>query len=82
MNSLGVSLVGREHELVPPHELLSDKEAKKILDELDIKPEQLPKMLESDPQAIKLGAKSGQIVAIHRKDSGKEYTYYRLVKKV
>lgn len=74
-------MVGREHEMVPPHELLSDKEAKKVLDELGIKPEQLPKMLESDPEATKLGAKSGQIIKIYRNDYGKEYTYYRLVRK-
>lgn len=68
-----------DHEFVPVHELLSDKEAERILNQLSLKRENLPKILIEDPQAIKLGAKAGQIIKIYRKDNGHEYEYFRFV---
>jgi DNA-directed RNA polymerase subunit H len=37
------------HQLVPPHELLTDEETRVILSELDTPAERLPKILLSDP---------------------------------
>jgi len=75
----------REHLLVPVHEILTDAETKKVLEALKITKEELPKIFESDPQAKKLGAKSGQILRIYREDppyqSKTKYAYYRLVVK-
>ncbi|MGB9732506.1 MAG: DNA-directed RNA polymerase subunit RpoH/Rpb5 C-terminal domain-containing protein [Candidatus Micrarchaeia archaeon] len=73
-----------EHVLVPLHVLLTDAEAKKVLEELHLKSkEELPKIFESDPQAKKLGAKPGQIIKIYREDppfqAKNKYFYYRLV---
>jgi len=68
-----------DHEFVPGHELLSEKEAGAVLEKLGLKRENLPKMFVEDPQAKKLNAKPGQIVRIYRKDNGHEYEYYRFV---
>jgi DNA-directed RNA polymerase subunit H (RpoH/RPB5) len=79
---LGVSLVDKnEHELVPLHELLSEADAEKALKEIGIKSDKLPRILEDDPQAKKLNAKSGQIIKIYRNDAGNSYILYRLVVK-
>ena len=53
--------------LVPKHEILSDTEKKDLLKHLDIAPEQLPKIIDTDPAVISLGAVPGQIVKITRK---------------
>lgn len=60
-----------EHQLVPEHRILSEKEAKKILTEIGISKEQLPKIKISDP-CIKIlnetegPVKEGMIVEITR----------------
>ncbi len=71
----------REHEFVPVHEILSESEAKKVLEELNTTIDKLPKILDTDPQAKKLEAKPGQVIKIHRNDSGNEYFNYREVVK-
>lgn len=60
-----------EHGLVPEHYLLSEKEAKKVLDKLGITREQLPKIRKSDP-CIKFleqmeEIREGRIIKIVRK---------------
>jgi DNA-directed RNA polymerase subunit H len=70
-----------EHELVPLHKILSDKEANDVLGELGINRDQLPKIFDTDPQAKKLGAVNGQMIRINREDNGKKYAYYRIVVK-
>ena len=37
------------HHLAPPHEILSEEESRKTLEELGTAPERLPKILVSDP---------------------------------
>ena len=37
------------HHLAPPHEILSEEETRKVLEELGASPERLPKILVSDP---------------------------------
>ncbi|MCL5434030.1 MAG: DNA-directed RNA polymerase subunit H [Candidatus Marsarchaeota archaeon] len=66
-------------KIIPEHRLLSDNEAKKVLEKFNISIDKLPKILESDPQVIKLGAKFGQIIEIKRVDPTGTYIYYRTV---
>lgn len=66
-------------ELIPQHKLLSESEAKKVAKEYGITFEKFPKILESDPQAAKLGAKLGQLIEINRVDPNGKYNHYRYV---
>jgi len=68
--------------LVPKHIILNDKEKKELLEELKVKPKQLPKILTKDPVAKAIGAKEGDILKIIRNSptAGKT-TYYRIVVK-
>ncbi|MCK5458469.1 MAG: DNA-directed RNA polymerase subunit H [Thermoplasmatales archaeon] len=69
-----------EHKLVPNHEILSDKETTELLEKFDIEPEQLPKILDTDPAAISIEAVPGQILKITRKSrTAKCATAYRFV---
>ena len=50
------------------------------MEEYDIRPDQLPRILSNDPAVISAGAKPGQIVKIIRKSPTAKYaTAYRLV---
>ena len=67
-----------EHELVPKHTLLSEEDKKLLMQRYRIKdPNQLPKILLSDPVARYLGLKRGDVVKIERKSetAGKYITY-------
>lgn len=70
----------QDHILVPKHELLSEEEAKELLETLGIRKEDLPKIRADDPIAKEIGAKPGDIVRIIREDKlvGKSVAY-RLV---
>lgn len=69
-----------KHKLVPDHTILSKTEAKKILKELDIHQEQLPKIKVDDPVAKAIGAKPGDILKITRKSqTAGKFVTYRLV---
>ena len=68
------------HDLVPLHQIISEKEKKEILDKYKIEPNQLPKILDTDPVCISLGAKPGQILKITRKSHTAEESFsYRFV---
>ena len=68
------------HQLVPIHELLSDEEARRLFEVYNIIPEQLPKILASDPAAMAVGAKANQVVRVKRKSkTAGESIAYRLV---
>jgi len=68
------------HELVPEHVILSDDEKQHILTKYDIDPSQLPKMITTDPVALSIGAKSGEIVKIIREShTANKSIAYRLV---
>ena len=56
-----------KHELVPRHEILPAKDAKDLMAKFSARPEQLPRILESDPAARAIGAKAGQVLKITRK---------------
>lgn len=66
--------------MVPDHKILSDIESEKLLKQFEIKPEQLPKILNTDPVILSIGAKPGQIVKVVRKSQTAKYaTAYRIV---
>lgn len=69
-----------KHKLVPDHTILSKTEAKKVLKELDIHQEQLPKIKADDPVTKAIGAKPGDILKITRKSqTAGKFVTYRLV---
>lgn len=69
-----------KHELVPKHELLKPEEREKVLAEYRVQPYQLPQIRASDPAAIAIGARPGDIVRIIRKSStAGKYISYRYV---
>jgi len=69
-----------QHKLVPYHEILSDKERDELLEKFKITPDQLPKILNTDPVALYIDAQPGQIIKIIRKShTAKEAVAYRLV---
>ncbi|MDE1857049.1 MAG: hypothetical protein KGH98_03115 [Candidatus Micrarchaeota archaeon] len=73
--------MARTPPLILKHELLSESEARKVAKEYGVTFDKFPKMLETDPQAVKLKAKSGQVVAVHRVDPTGKYMAYRYVVK-
>jgi DNA-directed RNA polymerase subunit H len=69
-----------KHELVPDHTILSKSEAKKIIKEINIRPEQLPKIRKDDPVVKVIGAKPGDIIKITRNSAtAGKFIIYRLV---
>ena len=68
------------HKLVPSHVIIFESEKKELLEKLKIMPDQLPKILNTDPASISIDAKPGQIVKIIRKSpTAGEAVAYRLV---
>lgn len=78
------------HHLAPPHEILSEEESRKVLDELNTTPERLPKILAADPglktdpryDAIKTSGErlAGRLVRIRRPSAtAGEAIAYRLI---
>ena len=69
-----------QHKLVPLHVILTEKERNEVLNKYKITPDQLPKIINTDPVAISIDAQPGQIVKIIRKShTAKEAVAYRLV---
>lgn len=68
-----------DHEIVPNHDIMSEAEVKALCEKMNIRLDNLPKIFTTDPQAVKLGAKSGQVIKIMRKEGKNEYPYYRIV---
>jgi len=69
-----------EHELVPKHRVLSPEEAEEVLRKYCATPQQLPKILASDPVVRELGAKPGDIIEIVRdSETAGKAIYYRVV---
>jgi DNA-directed RNA polymerase subunit H (RpoH/RPB5) len=68
------------HDLVPLHQIISEKEKNDLLKKYKIESNQLPKILDTDPVCISIGAKPGQILKIIRKSHTAEESFsYRLV---
>ena len=69
-----------KHKLVPDHAILSKTESNKVLKQLNIHEEQLPKINSDDPVVKEISAKSGDILKITRKShTAGKYVTYRLV---
>lgn len=69
-----------KHKLVPDHTILSKTEIKKVLKELDIHKEQLPKIKADDPVVKAIEAQPGDILKITRKShTAGKFVTYRLV---
>jgi DNA-directed RNA polymerase I, II, and III subunit RPABC1 len=54
------------HSLVPPHRLVRGDERRAVLEMLDCKPAQLPKIRESDPVVRYFGWSPGSVVRVDR----------------
>ncbi len=68
------------HKMVPKHEIIDETELKKTLSEYNIQKEQMPKIRVTDPVAVQIQAKVGDVVRITRdsQTAGKAI-FYRLV---
>lgn len=74
-------LLVSEYNLISEHRLLSESDAKAVAKKFNVELNKFPKILESDPQAVKLNAHEGQLIEIHRNDGTGNYLYYRYVVK-
>ena len=71
-----------QHELVPPHRVLGAEEQAEVLKKLRATPDQLAKILTSDPLVKWFGARPGQVMEITRASpDGFYYPFYRVVTK-
>ncbi|MBN1323374.1 MAG: DNA-directed RNA polymerase subunit H [Methanotrichaceae archaeon] len=69
-----------DHELVPPHILLSPEEAEEVLHKFNVQAPQLPKVHVNDPVAKEIGSKVGDVIKVIRHSpTAKESVFYRLV---
>lgn len=69
-----------EHNFVPKHIILDEKEVVELLKEYNISIRQLPRIFVTDPVAKVLNAKKGDVIKIVRKSpSAKEAIFYRVV---
>ena len=70
-----------QHNLVPEHTILSDEEAEKVLLDLNITEDKLPKILPNDPVVKAIEAKEGDILKITRKsETAGIFVSYRIVR--
>ncbi|MCE7742971.1 MAG: DNA-directed RNA polymerase subunit H, partial [Candidatus Heimdallarchaeota archaeon] len=69
-----------DHELVPQHIKLKNKEIKSFLTRYQIEKYQIPKILETDPAVKAIQAKPGDIIKIVRNpEMGEDGAYYRVI---
>ncbi|HIK00752.1 TPA: DNA-directed RNA polymerase subunit H [archaeon] len=69
-----------EHEFIPKHELITEEEVAKLLEEYPIRKDQLPKIFRNDPAIRHLSAKRGDVIRIIRKSpTAGRAVYYRIV---
>ena len=68
------------HVYVPKHEIITKKEAQKVLDDFNCKPTELPLIFVTDPAIVGLGVKPGDMIKIARKSgTAGQSIYYRYV---
>ncbi len=69
-----------EHSLVPVHEIVGEEEKRALVDMYHAQPFQFPWIKATDPIAIILGAKQGDVVKITQKsETAGKYDTYRYV---
>ena len=68
-----------KHYLVPKHKLLKEEEVKLLIDELQISPQNLPKMRKNDPISRYYCAQVNDVFEITRYDNSIKTLYYRIV---
>jgi DNA-directed RNA polymerase subunit H len=69
-----------EHNLVPKHEILEEKEKKEVLALYKIQPYQMPQIRSTDPAVKAIGARPGDVLKIIRKSAtAGEHIAYRYV---
>jgi len=69
-----------EHSLVPVHEIVGEEEKRALVDRYRAEPFQFPWIKATDPIAIILGAKAGDVVKITQKsETAGKYDTYRYV---
>ena len=70
-----------EHELIPEHAKISDKEKKELLDKYHISENELPVILSKDAAIAHLDVKPGDIIKVTRNSAtAGESIFYRVVK--
>ena len=69
-----------DHVYSPKHEIMTKNDAKKILEQFNCKPTELPLIFVTDPAIIGLGVKPGDMIKITRNSgTAGESFYYRYV---
>ena len=69
-----------EHELVPKHEILSEKERSQVLTQYKLQPYRMPQIKATDPAVKAIGAKQGDMLRVIRKSAtAGEHIAYRYV---
>jgi DNA-directed RNA polymerase subunit H len=69
-----------EHNLVPKHEILDEKEKSQVLAQYKIQPYQMPQIKATDPAVKAIGARPGDILKVIRKSAtAGEHIAYRYV---
>lgn len=69
-----------EHRMVPMHEILEKNDLEQTLSEYNINKEQMPKIRVTDPVAVSIKAKVGDVVRITRiSPTAGKAIFYRLV---
>lgn len=70
-----------QHDLVPEHTILEPEEVDVVLDELNVRIDQIPKILPTDPVVKAIDAKLGDVLKITRKSmTAGVFTAYRVVR--
>ena len=70
-----------KHNLVPEHTILTPEEADAVREELDVRIDQIPKILPTDPVVKAIDAKLGDVLKITRKSmTAGVFTSYRVVR--
>ena len=68
------------HVYVPKHEIMTKKDAEKVLEDFNCNPTELPFIFITDPAILGLGVKPGDMIKITRKSgTAGESFYYRYV---
>ncbi len=65
-----------EHALVPKHEIMKKDDVEEVTKEFHCTVFDLPKILDTDPMVLKIGAKPGDVIRITRDSATAGWTYY------